>query len=576
MPAMPKPVTMETPRVRDLENLSLPAFVLDDTGLLEWVNSAFAVLIPGWKATRRPAFIDLVFQEISAIASEPEAPRTFLREIVITDLEGAKREHLLTLDAQPGVRPTWVGILTEISHIRRTERDSQQHLRVEMLLSSISGRFVGAYDTRTSIEATLSDLAEFTESDRAFVLVLEEDGAAYADTYEWCAPGLAPSVRNLEGQPVTRMSWWHDEVTRNEVLDIPDIAACPADARQELMSLGVTAHGSMLIGPITVGDRLAGAVGFLSRRPRAHCDLTEMFILDIVCQTLERVILMHRKDMALQASVRELKLKQAQLIQSEKMASIGQIAAGVAHEINNPIGFVMGNISALQSYATTIRGSLTVCAGLIDGGAADPDALASLDRGEVAYIADDLDGILTESLEGCVRVRDIVENLKGFARMEQSHPRPTDLNACVESTLKIVWNELKYRCQVVKDLQELPPLNCYGGQINQVIMNLLVNAAHAIKTEGTVTVRTRVVDEEIVLSVTDTGVGIPPENIPRLFDPFFTTKEPGKGTGLGLYVCHGIVERHQGHFVVDSVVGQGTTMTVHLPLTGIPDGGPDA
>ena len=334
----------------------------------------------------------------------------------------------------------------------------------------------------------------------------------------------------------------------------------------------------MLVSPLTVDERLAGAVGFLSRRTRAQCDLTDMFILDIVCQTLERVILLHRKDLALQKSVQELKVKQAQLIQSEKMASIGQIAAGVAHEINNPIGFVMGNVSALQSYATTVRGDRWRCApACIDGGAADPDALASLDRGELAYIADDLDGILAESLEGCLRVRDIVENLKGFARMEQSHPRPTDLNACVESTLKIVWNELKYRCQVVKDLGELPPVNCYGGQINQVIMNLLVNAAHAIKTEGTVTIRTRVVDRG------DRPLGDrhrrrhPAREHPAALRSVL--HDQGTGQGHRPRASTSATASSSATRAISSSRAswaQGTTMTVHLPLAGIPDGGHDA
>lgn len=561
---------------RDLARLSLPAFLIDDAGQLAWVNDAYAALLPGWELTRRPAFLDAIFHEILAITGEPDAPRTFVREIQITDQESLQREFLLTIDVSEVPGPAWVGVLTEISHIRGAERGSQRHLRVQMLLSCISGRFVGAYDTRAAIESTLADLAEFTESDRVFVTVLDESALVYADAYEWCRPGLVPAAPQLIGKPVAQMQWWHDETSQTDVLDIPDIAASPEAARRELASVGVAPEGSVLLTPLNIGNTVAGGVGFLSSRPRAHADLTSLFVLDIVCQIFENVFLLRRKELALQRFVAELKVKQAQLIQSEKMASIGQIAAGVAHEINNPIGFVMGNVAALQSYAGTVRSSLGVCADLLAGRQPDAATLARLEPQELAYIAGDLDGVLAESLEGCLRVRDIVENLKGFARTEQTRPRPTDLNACVESTLKIVWNELKYRCQVDKDLGELPPLNCFGGQINQVIMNLLINAAHAIKTEGTVTITTRATAEEVVLTVADTGIGIEPEHVPRLFEPFFTTKEAGKGTGLGLYVCQDIVARHGGRFGVESVLGQGTTMTVYLPLAGIPEGDGDA
>lgn len=563
-----------TDRTRLLHELSLPAFVLDAQGRLEWVNEAFAALVPDWQAGGRPAFVDMVFNEVQVLAAEPDAPRTFVREVVFGNRGDEGHEYLLTVDV--GAEFSLVGVLTEISHIRRLERNSEQHLRVEMLLSSISGRFVGTYDWRQAIQATLSDMAAFTDSDRVFVLLLAEDALVYADAFEWCRPGLEPVTPRLVGGSVRDVQWWHAETEQSDVLDIPDLAELPAEAREQLAAIGAATRGSLVLMPLKIGGKVGGAVGFTTSDPRSQADLTSLFVLDIVSQTLERVVLLQRKEAALEQSLQQLKIKQAQLIQSEKMASIGQIAAGVAHEINNPIGFVMGNVTAMQSYTPTIRGALAVCTDLQAGKPADAEVLAGLDGGELAYIAGDLDGILAESLEGCLRVRDIVENLKGFARTEQMHPRPTDLNACVESTLKIVWNELKYRCHVVKDLVELPPVTCYAGQINQVIMNLLVNAAHAIKTEGTVTIRTRPTDGGVVLSVTDTGTGIDPAHIPHLFEPFFTTKEPGKGTGLGLYVCHGIVERHHGHFVVESVVGEGTTVSVYLPLAAITEETGDA
>ncbi len=271
-----------------------------------------------------------------------------------------------------------------------------------------------------------------------------------------------------------------------------------------------------------------------------------------------------------------LKQQQQQLLHQEKMASIGQLAAGVAHEINNPIGFVTSNLHTLQEYLAVFHRLFSVCDGLLEAGD-DLGRIHELTRQlaaiasdeDVRFILDDAGILASESIEGMNRVRDIVKNLKSFARIDADDSTEVDLNEQLRLTLKMTNNELKYKCAVIEDYGELPRVPGNAGELNQVFMNLIVNAAAAIAEKGTITVRSRVEpDGRISVSISDTGCGIAPENLSRIFDPFFTTKEVGKGTGLGLYISHGIIEKHGGDIVVRSEPGKGSIFTVYLPQEG--------
>ncbi len=270
-----------------------------------------------------------------------------------------------------------------------------------------------------------------------------------------------------------------------------------------------------------------------------------------------------------------LKTAQAHLLQSEKMASIGQLAAGVAHEINNPVGFVKSNLGTLREYAEDLSLLVgeyeTLLAGVARGDSGTVSAEVNRVRElaqkiDAGWILADLSKLVTESLDGVERVRQIVQNLKEFSHVDEEERKPFDLNQGIESTLKIVWNEVKYKAEVVKEFGDLPELLCYPGQLNQVFMNVLVNAGQAIKERGKIWIRTFTRDGQIVVEVEDTGCGIPEENLKKIFDPFFTTKPVGKGTGLGLSVSYGIIRKHQGRIEVESTVGKGTTFRVLLPV----------
>ncbi|MCB8748441.1 PAS-domain containing protein [Rhodoferax sp. U2-2l] len=265
--------------------------------------------------------------------------------------------------------------------------------------------------------------------------------------------------------------------------------------------------------------------------------------------------------------VDELEATQAQLMQSERMASIGQLAAGVAHEINNPVGFVNSNLGSLQTYVLHLL-KLLAAYERVESTLAAPAAqeIAQVKKDiDFAFMCDDITELLSESLDGLKRVTRIVQDLRNFSRVDESARQPADLEAGLESTLRVVWNELKYKAEVVKEFAGLPQIMCYPFQLNQVFMNLLVNASQSLVDKGRITLRTGFDEHQVWITVQDTGNGIAPENLKRIFDPFFTTKPVGKGTGLGLSLSYDIVKKHGGHIDVTSVVGQGTTMTVFLP-----------
>jgi len=275
------------------------------------------------------------------------------------------------------------------------------------------------------------------------------------------------------------------------------------------------------------------------------------------------------KNKALQSAYSELKQTQSQLLQQEKMASVGQLAAGVAHEINNPVGFIASNLSSLQKYSGRIVEYIALEAELI-GEAKNPELDARQAEGKkkykIDYILSDIGDLIEESLEGCERVKKIVQDLKGFSRVDQATRQTVDIHECLDSTINIVWNELKYKARVEKDYQATTPITCFPQQLNQVFLNLLVNAAHAIEKDGLITIKTGQDGDYLMIAVTDNGCGMPPEIVSRIFEPFFTTKEVGKGTGLGLSIVYDIVTKnHHGDIVVDSQVGQGTTFTVRIP-----------
>ena len=279
---------------------------------------------------------------------------------------------------------------------------------------------------------------------------------------------------------------------------------------------------------------------------------------------------------ALQSSLSRLEQTQQQLLQSEKMAAVGQLAAGVAHEINNPVGFVNSNLTTLATYTAQLieladaQAAALLACGPVPADNAAATRLASAEAAaDMAYLRQDVPDLLRESAEGLQRVKRIVNDLREFSHVGEAEWQPADLNQGLESTLNVVWNDLKFKADITRELAPLPPVTCIATQINQVFLNLLVNAGHAIGQHGHIRLASGGFERErapwVWVEVSDSGCGMSAAVQQRIFEPFFTTKPVGTGTGLGLSVSWEIVQRHHGNLTVRSTEGQGSTFRCELP-----------
>ena len=297
----------------------------------------------------------------------------------------------------------------------------------------------------------------------------------------------------------------------------------------------------------------------------------------------ERAVELFLANRELEKTIKTLKSSNLQLLQSEKMASVGQLAAGVAHEINNPVGFISSNLGTLRDYIEDVRQVIDAQKFSMKTGIECTDAKryveinakviadlnALLDKVDIDFLMVDMNDLLDESIDGVNRIRKIVADLLDFSRTNSADYKNTDINALLEKTLNMAWNELKYKTEVNRDFGELPAVYCNDGKIAQVFLNLLLNASHAIEERGSITITTRHIGDDVSIMIADSGVGIPKKIISNIFDPFFTTKDFSEGTGLGLHIVRSVIEAHQGTISVDSQVGQGTSFIILLPVTGL-------
>jgi len=427
-----------------------------------------------------------------------------------------------------------------------------------------------------ALEHTLSELRATLESTSNGILVID-----------W--KGKIDSMNRLFGKlwaiPDDLLNWQDDagildfivaNVQESELLRARLSAIVDNGETQDLLHLRDGRVFEASSRPQYLNEQIIGRVfGFqdITQRTRAEEALRESSRL-LEQRVLDRTAdlnavngkLQQEKDSQAQL-IKRLEETQNQLMQSERMASIGQLAAGVAHEINNPVGFVNSNLGSLQGYVTDMlrllsvyeqaESSLTV---------ATLQEIKQLKADiDVEFLREDIVSLLAESLDGVKRVTRIVQDLKNFSHVDESERQWADLEVGMESTLRVVWNELKYKAEVVKEFAGVAQIECFPFQLNQVFMNLLVNASHAIEVHGTITLRTGQDESQVWVEVQDTGKGIKPENLSRIFEPFFTTKPVGKGTGLGLSLAYGIVKKHNGRIEVKSEVGQGSTFRVILP-----------
>jgi signal transduction histidine kinase len=441
---------------------------------------------------------------------------------------------------------------------RRMDRDRAAYREA---VREISEALISMLSLDEITDRILEALIDTMGVDRAMVLLQNREGGALrpmASRGDWDMRALTSVV--LPHHPIREHLWLRREgLARADFNDEPDLE--DREACWEIFdTLDVTllipiVYGAGLVGVIAVGRKLSGGSLIGDDRDLLRTLANNASVAIENAKAFDEIASLNETlEARVEKRTAELRKTQAQLMQAEKMKSLGQLVAGVAHEINNPIGFVHANLQLLDEYI----------AKLLDGKPAGAEA---------TRVRAAISSLLLRSREGTQRVTKIVQDLRAFSRMDEAELQDVDLHEEIDLTLALVEPRLKHKIAIERDYGDLPRVRCFAGQLNQVFMNLLMNACDAISRDGRINITTRATPEGVRISFKDNGSGIPDDIKTRIFDPFFTTKSVGLGTGLGLSLAHGIVERHQGRIEVRSRPGFGSTFIIDLPLDPTPDSG---
>jgi len=416
----------------------------------------------------------------------------------------------------------------------------------------ISEAMVSMLSLNEIADRILLALTDTMGVESAMVLIVHDDEKVLrpmAFRGNWDDEALSISIPS--DHPVWKQLWMRrEDLSRADFDDEPDNREICLEVFDTLKVelLVPILYGVDLLGVIAVGHKISGDYLATDDRLLLRTLANQSAIAIENAKAFDEIAKLNETlEARVEERTMELRETQAQLVHSEKMKSLGQLVAGVAHELNNPIGFVHANLQLLDEYVEKLLAGQNT-------------------ESETQRVREGITKLLTRSREGTERVKKIVQDLRTFSRMDQAEIQEVNLHEEIDRTLALMEPRFKNCITVERDYAELPDVRCYPGQLNQVFLNLLMNACDAIEGEGTISIRTRPLAEGVELSFADDGPGIPPEVVGRIFDPFFTTKDVGAGTGLGLSLSHGIIERHDGSIRVESELGRGATFIIELPL----------
>ena len=481
-------------------------------------------------------------QELSDMTIEQE------REKLLLQSENEQKEMKLV----EAVKREKVILELEKSHkeLREAHEDLKYRIQIEEIITALSTNFINlsAAEIDGAITRALHSIGSFGGVDHSYVFLLSEDGTTLSNSHEWCAEGIEPLSIFQKNLPTENYLWSMKQLERLEVVHIPRVADLPREARELKETLEAQDILSLIDVPMSYGNRLIGFLGFSSVKTEKQWSNEDIRMLILAGETFVNALQRKRAE-------KELQRAQTQLVQSEKMASLGMLVAGVAHEINTPLGAVT------SMHDTLIRGVNKMKAFVTSS--SDSKTTSKDNVKKTFDIIDDADKVINS---GNARIRQIVKQLKSFARLDEAEFQTVDVNECIEETIKLYKHELKDKVKLKKNFSDLPEIACYPAKLNQVFLNLLVNANQAIDGIGEISINTFTEDDNICIAIMDNGEGIPKKSLDKIFDPGFTTKGVGVGTGLGLSISYRIIQEHKGDISVESKEGKGSTFKITLPI----------
>jgi signal transduction histidine kinase len=452
--------------------------------------------------------------------------------------------------------------------------------RYRLLLINLSNQIVNIHDDQELYQTVVNTIAEITEFDKVAIIPFDQSNQTFLQSV---SQGLSFSLEDLirvnKSSDLIQHLLENSHIRKADSKDflpyfsiLSSVILISIGRNEKLfgvLSIGTEKDVSPLTGEDielfeSLGNQMAITIennDYIKRSTEMIKKLTEAEVREKYLKELESTnAVLDSKNQDLQRLYDELKNTQAQLIHSEKMASLGQLVAGISHELNNPIGFIYANVKQLKSYTDKIE----KFSQSLKTASKTPSGKSKI---RIDSILPDLKNLIEDTIHGSQMVKNLVDNLRKFSHLDQAQWKEVDIHQGIESSLMILNPELKHRIKVIKDYQAKRLIECNPGQINQVFLNLLSNAAQAIDGDGTITITTSEDKDTLIVSIKDSGVGIPETILNKIFDPFFTTKDVGKGTGLGLSISYSIIKNHNGSIDVISEVNKGATFIMTLPFS---------
>lgn len=494
---------------------------------------------------------------------------------------------------------------------KQAEAELEHRVKVESLLSSISRQFIDQ-DIKTAMQFTLAAIANFMEVDRSYIVEFSDDQRQYSLIYQWCAADIAPLSNEAQEGILTNFPWLHNKILNRQVVEISSLAEFPPEAAAQRETFPSQSIESLLAVPMTHAGKVVGCLSVDIIRCVKTWTQDHINVLKLVGELIAISRARHKAEEALRQSearerekakeleltLGELKRTQANLIQTEKMSSLGRLVAGVAHEINNPISFIGGNLTYARRYFQDLLDLVQLYQATYPNPTQEIQQRVS--QIDLNFLVQDWSKLMNSMQVGAKRIQEIVLSLRNFSRLDENDLKSVDIHQGIDNTLLILQHRLKAEgrrpeIQVIKDYDPLPKVTCYASQLNQVFMNLINNAIDAVETQPdsrVITIHTLLIQnyhqtlielpwaniiynhpvqtpnpQSVVILVTDNGPGMSKEILHKIFDPFFTTKPVGSGTGLGLSISYQIVvEKHRGQLSCISAPGYGTAFIVDIPL----------